>query len=291
MIFESLRRLDRLAKLSDYRYVGFGSPYFVDFRIAHLELGISSLINLEHQVDDEERFRFNQPFGCVELEFGESSDLLHELDWNVRSIVWLDYDKPLNLGQLSDFQTVVNSAPSGSVVLITTNAHPDRELDTRVAKFQERLGDYMPFEISDPALLGGWSAAQLYWQIVNEVVRAQVSVRNVGVVPQAAVEYRQLFHFRYADGPKMLTVGGILHDQAIGAQVDGLGMSQFDYVRSGPESYEIEIPHLTHREMAHLESRFPCDAAEAGLSFLSDDEIKRYAGLYRYYPHFADVDI
>ena len=290
MIFEALRRLDRLVALPFYRYVGFGSPYFVDFRIAHRELGITNMVNVEHE-GDEPRFNFNRPFGGISLEFGESGDVLDRLDWTGPSIVWLDYDKRLSHFQLADVELVISKMAPGSVILITTSAQPEEDLASRVASFNERLGDYMPFGLTDPELLGGWRTAELYCKILQELLATTIKVRNEGAQANAVLRYRQWFNFHYSDGTRMLTVGGILIDAGRDAHVDGLGMGAFPFVREGPEAYRIEVPQLTLGEMAYLERAFPCEPNETGLSFLSDGEIRSYQEIYRYYPRFAHVDI
>lgn len=290
MIFEGLRRLDRISDLSTYRYIGFASPFFVDFRLAHKEIGIQALLNIEREVGDKARFEFNRPYGCIEMEFGEASQVLDELDWTQRSIVWLDYDKALDDQQLSDVARLAGNLPSGSVLLVSTNAYPGT-LEGRIGELQQRLGENLPHHVDDPELLGGWSTAELYRDILHQVITSEVDTRNQGLATGAQFEYTQWFNFRYADGAKMLTVGGTIFDAGFQFQAQGMGLEELEFTRSGREAYEIEVPHLTHREMAHLESRFPCPAGDAGLDFLHDEEIARYAALYRYYPRYADVDL
>ena len=153
------------------------------------------------------------------------------------------------------------------------------------------LGDYMPFDLTDPDLLGGWSTAELYHRIIGEVLDRELAVRNEGVPAQTQMIYRQWFNFHYKDSSRMLTTGGILFDAGLAAQVDGMGMQDHHFVRSGNDAYLIDPPNLTHREMAHLESRFPCAVVDAGLPFLNDADIRRHNDLYRYCPRFANVDI
>lgn len=291
MIFESLRRLDRLSNVTHYRYVGFASPFFVDFRLAHRELGLELMTNIEREVADQQRFEFNRPFGFIDLKWGESQEVLEELEWNERTILWLDFDKPLSVDQIATVQVALGLVPSGSVILVTTCAEPERPLDQRIEIMQRSLGDYMPFDLTEPEHLGGWDTASLYRSILKDAISRELDIRNEGVPAQAQLNYRQWYNFHYKDGARMLTTGGIVFDAGLGAQVDGMGMTDFPYVQQTDNAYEIAPPNLTIREMAHLESQFPCEVEHAGLPFLAGVDIEKHQELYRYSPRFADVDI
>ena len=291
MIFEALRRLDRLASVAHYRYVGLGSPFFVDFRLAHRELGIVAMTNIEQEMSDEARFVFNRPFGSIELKFGPAGDVLDTLDWAERTIVWLDFDKPLSVQQLADIRKVVALAQPGSVFLVSTNAHPEQPLNSRIETMRRNLGDYMPFDLVDPDLLGGWETAHLYRRIVTEVIADELAIRNAGATGGAVLHYNQWFNFQYSDGARMLTTGGILFDVGLSGHVAGLGLDTLPYIRTTEEAFSIDPPQLTLREMTHLESKFPCHPAGAGLPFLTEEEVANYQTIYRYFPRYAHVDV
>ena len=65
---------------------------------------------MQHKV----RFEFNRPFRCVEMKFGNSSELLDVLAWEKRSLVWLDYDGKLEASVIADLQMVAQKVVSGS---------------------------------------------------------------------------------------------------------------------------------------------------------------------------------
>jgi hypothetical protein len=290
MMMDLLRRLDRFASLGHYRYIGLGSPYFSDFSLIHKALGIKDLVSIEHEVADEARFRFNTPFAGVDLKFGETSEILPELNWHQRSIVWLDYDGRLDEAKLADINLLVNSVAVGSVVLASFNVEPPKDIEKRLEQTRAELGSYLPRSYTANTL-GGWGTAEAAWQIVDEHMKRSLSERNTGLSESAAMHYRQLFNFRYRDGARMLTVGGILYDAGQAAAVDGCAFSDFDFYRDGEESYEIEIPRLTLREMRHLDSQLPVDSPDMlETSGVPDVDVKNYARLYRYFPKFVDVE-
>ena len=54
------------------------------------------------------------------------------------------------------------------------------------------------------------------------------------------MNYRQLFNFNYADGPKMLTTGGLFYDEGHEDRVNGGGFDRLGFIRfSGNAPYLI----------------------------------------------------
>jgi hypothetical protein len=116
MLCEAFRRLIEFGRLESYRYVGFGSTYFSDFSLFHKSLRIMNNVSIERDIGNKERFEFNRPYKCINLEFGHSNAILPSLTWDMRTIAWLDYDYNLDQGVLTDVKFVCASAPSGSII-------------------------------------------------------------------------------------------------------------------------------------------------------------------------------
>src|SRR5262244_1418428 len=49
---------------------------------------------------------FNRPYKCIRLKFATSAEVLPTLNWERRTILWLDYDDRLNMNILGDVATV-----------------------------------------------------------------------------------------------------------------------------------------------------------------------------------------
>ena len=123
MIVEVCARMNAFSNLLSFRYIGLGSPFFNDFVSLHRRYGLTNLICVEREVHDVDRFLFNKPFDCIEMRWGESSDVLPVLQWTgIPTIVWLDYDDPINDGILSDIGTIFAQLEPGSLVLFTIQA-------------------------------------------------------------------------------------------------------------------------------------------------------------------------
>ena len=290
MMVDALRRLDRMVALKHYRYVGFGSPYFTDFSLFHKALDLTALVSIEREIEDEDRFRFNVPYAAIELRFGESTDVLPEIDWQQRSIVWLDYDEKLSADKLTDVAYLSRELQPGSVLIVTVNVHPHSDLETRLERTREDLGPRLPRRYSAEEL-GGWGTASAARDVISEEIEVALAERNTGKPESTRVGYRQLFNFNYRDGARMLTVGGVFFDAGIDAHIDGCGFSDFDFFRDGADPYEIVVPRLTLKEMRHLDTLLPAmPLAVADGVGLSQADVETYARVYRYFPRFADID-
>ena len=119
MIVEACRRLNTIAPLSSYQYVGFGALEFVDFELFHRELGISLMTSIEHDQQWPRRYEFNKPFKNITVLNGSASDHLPQLDWDGLRIVWLDYESQLTEVCVRDAESVVRVLHQGSVFIVT----------------------------------------------------------------------------------------------------------------------------------------------------------------------------
>lgn len=256
----------------------------------HKALGIQELVSIEREVQDEPRFRFNAPFDAIDLQFGDSSEILPTLGWTQRSIVWLDYDGRLDTPKLEDLDYLIRNAPSGSVIILSVNAHPFSDIDRRFDLLKEDLGDALPRGVSNETL-GGWGTASVYHAIIAEQIAISLTERNAGNSAAAAIEFRQLLHFHYSDGARMLTVGGLMLDAGQKSHFNGCGFEEFDFHRDSESAYKIATPKLTIKEMRHLDTQLPNGLAGGlGGTGIPPAEASAYAEVYRYFPRFIDID-
>jgi hypothetical protein len=306
MMNEALLRLAVLAPLSTYRYVGFGSEFFNDFSLFHQALGVRDMISIESDEARIARCEFNLPYKCIELKTGNSAAVLPTLNWSQRNIVWLDYVEKLNRLILEDVNLIASQVRSGSLAAWTVNANPwggDVDEDTsekvaqtdwpqrRLSKFQNLFGS-RKFPGLNGASLAGWGmAAEFHRLISDEVVRA-LNDRNASALPKDKIQFRQCFHFRYADGQRMLTVGGVFLNPGDGRSLGKNPFEGLDFIREAEESYELDPPTLTGREVRHLNRLLPSRSKlRKETRWLSADEIEKFRRLYRYYPVFAESEL
>jgi hypothetical protein len=298
MLCDLFRRLEHFAPVETYRYVGFGSIYFTDFQLFHQALGICDMCSLEKETEKEMRFDFNKPYRCIDLRMGESGSILPTLEWVKPSIVWLDYDGRLNRSVLADVATVCSRAKSGSILLISVNVQPEvtaastmkqQEVE-RLAAFVDAVGeDNVPLGLSG-AELRGPKLAELCRRIISSKIKQELAYRNGPLNGEQRINYTQLVNFGYADGARMLTVGGIFYEGRHTALVSKCNFEMFPFVAQGERAHEIRAPRLTPKELRHLNAQLPhLPAGQLRAPGVPEADIQDYAAIYRYYPNFGEV--
>lgn len=307
MMGEAFARLAPLSPLSKYRYVGFGSEFFNDFALYHETLGIKDMLSIEHDTDRVPRCEFNRPYKCIKVEPGTASDVLPKLKWEPRSIVWLDYLDRLKRSVLADITLVVSAACSGSLLVWTVNAQPwedgpDGEEGKNVSKAElpahriKKLRDsiapkLVPDEwVKEP--LSKWGLAGVYHKLIRSEVAKALADRNASSKPADKLEFRQCFHFRYADGQRMLTVGVLLLNPADAATLGSDPFGGLPFIQTGDDAIEIKPPVLTGREVRYLSRLFPHDEAKTPPPpWLNSEELECFRQVYRYYPVYAESEL
>ena len=309
MLCEAFRRLYPFVRVETYRYVGFGSIYFSDFHLFHNALGIDNMLSIEKDAYARDCFKFNKPYNCVRLDFRPASDVLPELDWQDKTIIWLDYDGKLDEGVLSDVTSVCARASSGTMLLASVNAQADREPNEkirqryeaetgqsfdlnsyRLREFRNRVGEDLPQEITGRELRGNQQISEISRKLIDSKIAEALTKRN-GPLPDAEkLSYRQIFNFRYSDGATMLTVGGVLFEAADREKFDACSFNELPFSRFEENEYVINVPCLTMKEMRHLNAQLPkMEEADLDIPGVPPSDVKAYAELYRYFPTFAEA--
>ncbi len=308
MICETLRRLYPFGEIDTYRYIGFGSIYFADFQLFHRSLGMDVMLSIEKDSYAQECLEFNKPYKCVRLDCRPASEVLPEVDWRAKSIVWLDYNSKLDRTVLSDIGSVCAKACSGSVLVVTVNVHVERDPDEatrhdysaqtgleftldgyRLYELRKRVSDRLPPEVKGSDLRGKGLAA-LSRNVMNSKVQEALSSRNSVAPTDKKLVHRQIFNFHYSDGTPMLTVGWVFFEAAEEHKFDVCAFCGLSFVRSGEEPFAIRIPCLTIKEMRHLNAQLPQVGVPAvTLPGVPPSDIERYAEIYRYFPTFAEA--
>lgn len=292
MLAEAFQRLSVFGKLSSYKYIGFGSLYFTDFILFHRLIGIKDMLSIEKDSCNKERFEFNRPFKCVKLDFRHSNTVLSEIAWSKKTIIWLDYDGKLNKECLSDIAECFAKAPSGSAFTISVNAEFDKSSRDAFSQFEEALGkENIPIGVGIKDMKGDGAAKVLRQIIINQIEKTLKS-RN-GVLPQQQrLKFEQLFNFQYADGAKMLSVGGILYKNSKAAVVKTNPWGDLEFIRRSGEPYVIKAPCLTLKEIRYMESRLPIGTEKRKkIAFMPKEMHEIYSKIYRYYPMYAAAEL
>ena len=302
LIFETLALLAPAYNFTLYRYIGFGALWFVDFVLAHRYLSITDMISIEKDEYLASRAEFNKPYACVRVELGESDNVLPNLQLEEKQLIaWLDYDTSLDGPVLRDLATLCQRALTGSLLIVTINAHrnslPNKDANDREFRNkQERLryfaGDLipqiLPKGVMQTSKYSGFLASLLFQHMRHQVRTA--GRENDDIVP--------VLNIAYSDNAPMVTVGAVIADKQYTQKNAKVFKTQNAIEKmSEHDQLSIGVPPLTLKEKATLDQLMPCDPAptEDAVSRrgfrLKPSHIKAYHRFYRYYPMFGEITI
>src|SRR3990172_8495457 len=124
IMIEVLLRLSKAGyTIGDYRYLGFGSPYYVDFVMFHKYIFIEDMVCVEW-ADVKKRMKFNKPFKFIKLKLEALSQYIPKMRPTKKYLVWLDYDRSLDSEMLQDIDGCLNRMAQKSIFVVTIDARP-----------------------------------------------------------------------------------------------------------------------------------------------------------------------
>lgn len=296
IIFETLMGLSSDFDFTKYQYLGMGSMWFVDFILAHKNLGIEDLVSFE-LADYSPRAIFNRPYNNIRVFPGPVSEGITTIDWVKPAIVWLDYDcGPENSAVFEDSATVASKINPGSILMVTVNAHmgrvPNKNAEgedlTRHQGLKFILGDAAPSEEEFKFINLKNYHNVLATCLTRHIERAHRRSGRGG-------KYVSFLNYYYKDNAPMITVGGMFVDETNEDKLKANRCySGSKYI--GPGLYPIQVPPLTHRERISLDALLPTaqslkeEDILARLGFrLPQDQLDDYAKFYKLYPSYGEV--
>jgi hypothetical protein len=299
IMIEVLLRLSKAGyAVSDYSYLGFGSPYYVDFVMFHKYLFIQDMVCVEW-AKVPKRMKFNKPFRFIKLSMGALSAHIPSMARTKMRLVWLDYDRSLDPEMLQDIDGCLNRMAKKSILVVTADARPklrgdefdlnveamkvdDREKLT-VRTYREWFGPYVGKKITQ-AMISGLHVAPLFYEVIVERTRQTLTTRGGGL------RFLQLFNYVYRDGAPMLTVGGMIGTEEDERALRKAGVLDHRFVRTSTEYLEISVPPLTVREKHWLDSRLDEKLTAAKLRFeLEEEQLNNYRRFYKEYPTYMET--
>lgn len=302
-------------------YLGFGSMWFGDFRIAHRQLRIDDLVSIEHE-DYAKRAEFNRPFAGVRIESGSSEEVLPKIPlekWQDSVVAWLDYDGYINSAVVSDIDFMLEKASVNSVLIVTVNADRRtyrprnaggaRERDaTAVGVVEGFLGRNVT-----PAKFEPWENEVGVYQeptesefpdYLCEAITAYMAHRVAASGRTSdggkALSYTPLFKLHHKDGADMVTVGGaITTEDVAGPWQSSVAEMPMISDEAGRSSYcKLDLIPFTVKEKIILDECLPGasddemvqGAKGVGIQ-LAEKSITDYRKFYRYFPVFVESGI
>ena len=305
LFVQTLIGLSRVLAISDYKYTGFGSYSFDDFKLLHDVLNISDMTSLEQEPDSFQRAKFNLPYQCISLVESTSTDYISELSINddEHNIFWLDFVSPSELAsQLSDYSSLISMLNPNDIVRITLNANPNslgsipdpaklqkHRLDALKARVSKASADYI-----DPSISEGDITTPKYPLTLLKILKRVTILCLSGTAGQPKFML-PLFSSVYADGQQMVTFTGIILENRERENEIKKSLEAYSYVNfSWTTPSKIAIPPLTVREITEINKLLP-KAKKARLKkkfpfiFSNNDGLESYLSFYKYYPNYHQV--
>lgn len=287
MLIDALQRLQAAGfPIRAFQYTGFGSIYFVDFILFHRFLGMGLLLSVEYDLSIKKRIAFNKPFAPVRVEMAPIGDVIPRLDRDRQHLLWLDYDALLNADMVADIGLAASTLSAGSLLLVTIDAEPpvgSGPSDWR-EHYREHAGTY--FDL-------GWSSAEFALSRLPQTLTKLVyNIMDTGLSARSSVELSPLFSFEYADGHRMVTIGGMITTPSDRATLEAASLHELPFIRRtrADAPFRIAVPRLTRKERLYLDHHMPCKKGWSPEEFeLSDSSVSDYAQIYRYYPSYAEL--
>jgi len=296
IIFETLVGLSSSFDFSKYQYLGMGSMWFVDFVLAHKSLGIEELVSFE-LAEYSPRAVFNRPYKNIKVFPGPVSEGIEETDWAKPTIIWLDYDcGPDNPAVFEDSATVAAKISSGSILMVTANAHlgriPNKDTEDNPLNRHEGLA----------LLLGDAAPSAEEFKHINQKnyhnVLATCLTRHIERAHRRSGrggKFISFLNYYYKDNAPMITVGGMFVNEDSEAKLrQNRCFLNSEYI--GPALYPIQVPPLTHRERISLDALLPSteklneEEVFKRLGFkLDQSQLDDYSKFYKLYPSYGEV--
>ncbi len=293
MFVELVRRL-RFIPAEDYRYVGFGSVGFIDFRLFYRAVGITDMISIEGTEDavEQERFSRNVPHDCVKILFGQSNAVLPQIKFDRPSIVWLDYDNALRRSMGSDLALVAGKAASGTFLAISVPGvlgynRTAEQREEEVARLKSQFKEFLAIDTTASALVGR-KYAEFVRSTLGQIVADAVADADAGLQSEADRRHvHQVCYFRYQDGLPMMSIGWLIVAERDRHLMADSHLDDLVFYRDQADAYQIDVPIVTPLEIREMERRLPNLEAANDLDWIPAAQREAFARSARYLPHYV----
>lgn len=318
IFLDLLSSVGRKVLFRNYLYIGFGGPFFEDFKALHTRLGVRNMLSIEMDDWVYRRQKNNVPYGCIRSKRMKSDELIQRLTVvraefpDTRNVLcWLDYASPKELPtQLDEIRTLLPKLSGHDIVKVTFNASPatlgdlpanevtgpdlrERRLEHRKGRLRTRLGRKFPGSVENEDL-----TPENYPALLLRILQLQVSE---SMRENPGLTFQPLGCFTYADSEhRMLTCAGVLlRHKERDRFLSSTRLRKAEVASLNWEIHNIDVPYLSAREKLLLDQKIfemtPDKIVEDhGLWFDEDATrsaamVADYIRLYRYYPHFHRI--
>jgi len=301
--------------LKKYRYVGFGAAFLEDFKLLHLECGISNMDCIEIDFFAYSRQCFNNPYHFIKIYNISSTDYITgvEFKYDMSQIIWLDFAAPKDLRQqLLDIELLVEKVNDLDILKFTFNC----QISSFVKSNKIRCNDLDYDKII--AFLKGDPTYQVY--LPDKITTKDVMDNFSGLIRAMAIRainrglskgnkylnYNHISSFSYADGQHMTTLTGIItKEEGFNKILSESKLEEWEFYSKPSKNseiilaHEISVPAMTVSERMEIDKKIhylDVQALSKSLDFLygtdADEHLQLIEGYHRYYkylPYYSKV--
>ncbi|HCX28291.1 MAG TPA: hypothetical protein DHU55_00720 [Blastocatellia bacterium] len=187
----------------------------------------------------------------------------------------MDYDSRLSNLVVADATLAGSTLSPGSILLITVDLEPPPGEDGPeqwLTHYEAEAGRYFG---------AGWNSTNFTLESLPITIATILfnAVEN-GVLGRPNVQFIPLFNFVYADGHRMLTIGGVIGSDLHARQIKACDFSRQPYIRRvfSEGQFTISVPKLTRKERILMDREMPCaDTWNPSEFEIAQDEVLRFA--------------
>ena len=307
LFVEALVRLGKKIDIPTYRYIGFGSYEFDEFKLIYKTLGIEDLHSIEMDSAVFHRQQFNRPYSCIQLfnkTFGEYID--EDYDGTRHSIIWADFSEASKKhSQCQDIANICSKMQRGDILRITFNAQPssistggkpvsevppEESKKLRFNTLKEDLNEFFPDGVSEEDL----TQSRLPLLLLKTIKKAIYLDLDVELSPCP------LCCYVYSDQMQMMTVTLLMcsaneRESDVSSIKDSFkGWEDYIHVDEWDNPIIINLPPLTVHEQLEIGQYEKNEEGARKIEVkmgIKPDEVKRYLLYCRYYPNYQPVII
>jgi hypothetical protein len=285
-LFSSLSRCG--FQIPTYHYIGFGSIFFQDFRLFHRMLGVETMTSIEGSSEIIKRCKFNQPMKTIKLFEGMSSDYIPKIKQRDNYIIWFDYDYGINGIVSNDVVGCISKLGAGSLFFVTVDLELSRDLQNQSLR---KVYEYFRAELPSFAVSGftkrdfsGSCIVETYLKMIDRCVQA-------GLKGRGDISFETLVVITYADGHKMLTVGGMIADHKARMMLGSDSISRLWFLKRQTVTQPLNIPRivLTRKEILYLERYCPSGKPALEKTGVDRDTFAEFQKFYRFWPSYFEI--
>lgn len=300
---EAIRHFD-IRKISEYRYIGFGSYEFDEFKLFHRNFGIQDMHSIEADPNIYSRQKFNKPYDFIKLYNKKCSDYIDEdFETDKRCIFWMDFsDASDKESQFEDISNLISKTDKDDIVRVTLNAQAssitvsdeyqslpsEKKRLARFSSLKNSLSDIFPATATEEYVTN-----QKYPYLLLELLH-NASYKNLS----ADLIICPICAYVYSDGQQMLTVTMLIMDygskERKQKEIEESFSDWLDFVNIGSwkDIVNLALPSLTIHEQISLSQIEKTDEKilEASRELgISERDIRSFFRFIRYYPNYQHV--